>query len=317
MIFRFALEPEGISDWRDLRYINDGLGVEHARILALVPDQWRAEALRMVEACASESERHYLTSILEDLLLDQSKWVETGTTGTAKNTWRELARSYAHNLRGIIVAHDPEAEPEIAVADLHQPASPWNVAREGEVTRDAGSISNLMVPLLAISRTAHLFDPYFSPNRPRHLTVLSRTLQRCSEERALPLRFTVHSALNHARNQEKLEQPEDWEQACRDLLPDHVPQGYTLEVIRWAQVKGGPRPHERFLTTDRGGLALDYGFDEGRPDQPGTTTYRLLTRSAAAKRLARIDPEDPNHANHRVYDMDSRVEITGNPAVTR
>jgi hypothetical protein len=77
---------------------------------------------------------------------------------------------------------------------------------------------------------------------------------------------------------------EDLEREAASLFPGVIPTGLNVSIFCWRPKSGGPRFHARYLLTERGGIAIDYGFAaEGNHD---TTDMHLISLELTHERIA-------------------------------
>ncbi len=61
---------------------------------------------------------------------------------------------------------------------------------------------------------------------------------------------------------------------CSLRLPNIIPHGMCVRLVRWRQKDGGEKLHNRYILTDKGGVSLGVGLDDGTPGE--TDEIKLL-----------------------------------------
>ena len=178
MLYEFALDPEVMTTWQNVRLISNLVGVEHGHLISRFPKAWQ----RMVyEACGRRAELgdYEKKRIVERIQELGSKIVSTGRRYDQLKAWLENAES-EHALRpfrAIIAASNPRGLDCVLDADSLKTFDLWNVPREGKVLRDAQAMASCVSLLFESSRSILFVDPNFKPEAPRFRRPLIRFLQ--------------------------------------------------------------------------------------------------------------------------------------------
>ena len=77
-------------------------------------------------------------------------------------------------------------------------------------------------------------------------------------------------------------QIQDFSGECKRQLPQKIPAGISLRIVRWKERNQGDGLHNRYILTDRGGIRMAWGLDEGHPGQ--TDDISLLKPSIYKER---------------------------------
>ena len=74
----------------------------------------------------------------------------------------------------------------------------------------------------------------------------------------------------------------EFKEDCEESLAPALPGAIELDVFRWESLPRGERAHARYILTERGGIAIDYGLSE---DKGSTTDIRILEERIWSRRL--------------------------------
>ncbi len=256
MVYEFALEPTLLGSWERFRYLTEKFGVQHGRLICRYPKRWKALVYEALQAC-SEIEKKKI----EERLV----WLDDRMMGRA-HEW-EPARDWLSNaelehgrrpFRAIIAAANPRAVASVLLADdLDEETGLWKVEREAKVPRQAAELAKAVAPLLCLAREILFIDPYFDPYKARSRTTLREFLLRAhGRQNGIQLqRVEFHTLFNDGIAR--------FDAECQRELPARIPTGMKLDVVRWRERKGGEGFHNRYILTDRGGVRLAWGLDEG------------------------------------------------------
>lgn len=284
MIYEYALDPYLLNNWERWRYLTERFGVSQGRLISRYPKRWRRMVYEALESC-TEIERlkivEKLKSIDDRLITRIHEWADGDWLVNAES---ENAK---RPFRAIISADNPRAVANVLVADgLDEDTTLWKIESEVKVNRQADELGKALAPLLKLGRRLVFIDPYFDPNKPKVRNTLKVFL-------------AVAVTRNNETPIEEIEfhtkyRPEivNFREECFSQLPKRIPAGLKVKVIRWKEKEGGEGLHNRYILTERGGVRLAWGLDEGIPShtddisllQPGmfAQTWALYCESEGA-----------------------------------
>jgi hypothetical protein len=118
-----------------------------------------------------------------------------------------------------------------------------------------------VAPLLRAAMEILFIDPHFGPENIRYRRPLEAFLSAIFDQRGgEPLKkVEIHTSAKSEALSFKNE--------CERRLPPMVPQGMILRLVRWRQRDSGEKLHNRYILTDRGGVLLGVGLDDGKPEE--------------------------------------------------
>jgi hypothetical protein len=269
MLHEFALDPDVLTNWKDFRYFVDNFGVPHGRLISEFPKRWRAMVYEATKGC-SEIDRKRIEESLKTI---KPKLVRRGRPYDGRVGWLENAEAQhqLHTFHAIIAHSNPRGISEILLADdCHESSSAlWCIRRSNSVPGSANELARQAAPLLEISNQIVFVDPYFNPHTSRFLEPLRRFIQSAVSN-GLPTRLEYHLRADY----ENAPTLTHFQHLCHSRLPELLPQGIGLRVIRWNEKSGGREFHKRYILTERGGIMLDPGLASGGPGE--LTTLHLL-----------------------------------------
>lgn len=276
MIYEFALDPNILNNWQDVRYFTSHFGFQHGRVISRFPKKWK---MLVYQACAScktiEKKRieEHLSRIDEKLIPSLRDY-----DGTPPKTWIDNAIEQ-HDLtpfHKIISESNPTQHADILVAgEIYETTDGWNVSTGDIITRKSELIVKCAEPLLRYSKKIVIVDPHIDPFEDRYLETLKVIfdyLTNCEIQKEI---IQIHCADN--RNQQS------WEYLCQNELKPIVPSNISVTLKRWKQSEHTDRLHARYILTEHGGIKFDYGLDKGRNDLE-TTDVDLIKEKVRARR---------------------------------
>ncbi len=301
MIFEYALEPEVLSKPENVRYFLEQFDVHKGRLIADYPKKWASVVYRMWAPKLMTMEGARFRQLLESL---SKKVLERETTRTYEGSvWLENAERIQNNgrepFRAIVAKENPRSHPAVLVAEaVNELSSLWHVKRQDVVERKARALADVAAPLILISKQILLIDPYFDPCERTFQSSLKALLYPLGYRRARPGRLELHCCVNPKSSQTF------WSD-CLTELPEFVPHGISLSVVRWKLMDGGERFHRRYVLTERGGIAFEGGLDRGKEGQ--TTDVYLLESELRDTRWKEYQPDSTVFEK----DEDGPIQVVG------
>lgn len=301
MIHEFALDPELLDNWERFRYLTEKFGVSQGRLISRYPKRWKA----MVYAAASGSsdiERKRievrLQSIDDKMLARIHQW--DSNQGWLANADSEHGRQPFH---AIIANTNPNGREWILACDELDESTPrWAIERERVVSRDAASLAAAISPLVCAAKSIVFIDPHFDPYKVRVRNTLKAFLEVCFTRRVDP---AVEKVEFHTQFKPEIN---DFVGECHRQLPQRIPAGISLRIVRWRERPGGEGLHNRYIMTERGGVRLAWGLDEG--GQAQTDDLSLLEPTLYSTRWRQYCSEEP------AFDLVDDLIVVGSRVLT-
>lgn len=284
MIHEYALDPGLLNNWEQWRYLTEKFGISQGRLISRYPKAWKKMVHEALEAC-SPIERlrivEKLNSIDDRMIHRFHEWARDGDWLT--NAESENAKRPFH---AIIAQTNPRADVSVLVADdLDEQTTLWIVESEVKVKRQAEALGEAVAVLLALGRKLVFIDPHFSPYKPKARKTLKAFLAKvAARTNGVP----IEGIEFHTQYKPEIA---GFAEECFAQLPKRIPAGMKIKVIRWQEREGGEGLHNRYILTERGGVRLAWGLDEGNPSH--SDDISLLQPSMFAQTWAQYCGEDP------------------------
>lgn len=254
MIKEFAVEPELLDNWRDLRYFVDNFGVSRGRLISRFPRRWKRLVLEAVHRSVSGDRERKKTEeairLLDDRLLPRVHEWDPHQEWLPNAVREHGERPFA----AILARRNPNRHPDVLEGDdLGPPDDPrWAAETQRTIRRNASEIAGCVAVLIGASQEVVVVDPYLSPQVRRFQEPL-REMLRCLSSKRVPLsriRCEIHTG-------DRIEESE-FRRQCETHLPRLVPKGVRVRVVRWPQGD----LHNRYVLTNLGGAMFGTGLDE-------------------------------------------------------
>jgi hypothetical protein len=278
MLHEYAVDPGVLSNWPSFRYLMEKFGFERGRLISRFPKQWK----RMVyEACGScrEIERK---RIEEGLRAIDGKLIRVQREYDGGLAWLENAEAQ-HLLKpfhAIISDANPRNVSEVLIADELQETTPlWKVDREICIPRTAADLAKCVERLLKHGTEFLFIDPHFKPIAIRYQNTLEKFV-----EVAVTGDHEIKRIEYHLEAKYDAATTEFFGNECREHLSGLIPDGIEITFFRWKGIESKEGMHPRYILTDRGGVRVEWGLDEGADGQ--TTDVSLLSESVYKTRWA-------------------------------
>lgn len=263
MLYEYAVEPEALRNWESLRFFLDKFGVGSGRLLAKYPRAWE----QMVLGACCEAKPAARLRYIEGLVVLKQRLSKTKRPYDEKKAWLRNAEA-AHRsepFRAIIIdSGEPTGDHELKAVEISDDTKLWSVPSDGMVARKANELGQLLAPLLHHASEVLFVDPYFSGKGDfgRPLAAFLAEVRKGK---------TPHTVQYHLSAKAT---PEYFAHDLEKLRPFLRLEGHDkIDFIRWSCLPEGENLHPRYILTNRGGITIDYGLDEGA----GTTNWTRLS----------------------------------------
>jgi len=174
-----------------------------------------------------------------------------------------------------------------------------SVSRIVRVERVASRMAQAVAPLLRTCRTLRFIDPYFYPGKRRYQNTLREFLKAAITNRYDPKSLRL---IEFHTSDKTNSDSGDFREEARRLLPQNIPLGLCLCLVRWRERGRGDSFHNRYILTNHGGVTFPAGLDEKRGDSDEVG----LLDEPARERLWRDFGR-----NTSPYEYVDELEITG------
>jgi hypothetical protein len=284
MIHEFALDPGLLDNWERFRYLTEKFSVCQGRLISRFPKRWKAmvyEAASRVSDIERKRIEVRLQGIDEKMLARTHQW--DSSQDWLLNAESEHGRQPFH----AIIAHaNPHGHNSVlSYDDLDEVTPLWATERERIVSRDASVLAAAVSPLVRAAKSVIFIDPHFDPYKARVRNTLKAFLEECLIGR---VGLTLERTEFHTTFKPEIG---DFAGECLRQFPQRIPTGISLRIVRWRERVGGDGLHNRYILTERGGVRLAWGLDEGSPAQ--TDDISLLEPGVYDTRWAQYCSDQP------------------------
>lgn len=300
MLHEFALEPTLLGTWQNVRYFMGKFGVDQGRLISRYPKRWERLVLEGLSCGPVEKARieEALRRAKNRLLPRFHEWRESASW--LVNAKEEHSKRPFH---AIIAAANPNTQPFILLeGDLDETLPPrlWAVPRTRIVRRTALEMVEALRVLLRMAKTVLFIDRNFVPKSKNFRVVLEGCLFAMLDQykKCQAHRIEYHTG-------DDLEGG-DFTTLCHGHLPDIIPNGVHLRVVRW---RSGEL-HNRYVLTDVGGMSFGQGLDQASDTAQQEDVVTLLDQIVAEELLQGFIGHTPKYTRNSV-----EVQLTGRKVV--
>ncbi len=250
----FAIEPDAINNWKDLRYALEKFGYSKGLLIARYPKSW----MKMVmDACRSNGVGDIELARVEEKLriVKDDRLVRMGLPYEGAN-WLASVRAEAvlNQLSAVLIKDQPTSEKLHSIDDAHE--NLFDNRREAHVKRNANALAEAAKYVLTASDQIVLVDPYFQSRR-KCTKVLDSMLRICQVNGAIPSQVIVFSDYSTDSRGSAVVRLE-----YEGLLNTWIERGVRFTVCRVAGDQLDQDFHARYLFNQKAGLRFDRGFVE-------------------------------------------------------
>lgn len=264
MIYEFAVEPELVAQWNDIkdfRYFAGCFGLGLPRMVSEFPkvNKWRAKALNARPKDMGELDKkrvEELVRIMSECMVKRERHGYDGNRVWLENAEADHVRCPFHL---ILARENPRNKGQVRAAEvIAEPGDEtWECRRTLPVPRTPEELARALEPMLSNSSEIHFIDPHFKPYDPDYQSTLEAFLQAALDNRGGSPPSLVEVILDATIEQTH------FETECRRHLPRRIPKALSVQFRRLKSRGGGPELHNRYLLSDIGGVFLGRGLDRG------------------------------------------------------
>lgn len=250
----FAIEPDAINNWSDLRYAVEKFGYSKGVLIARYPKSW----MRMVmDSCRSNGVGDVEIKRIEEKLRQakDDRLVRMGLPFTG-NDWLVNAKNYAvlESLSAVLVRDKHDIERFHCFTELDEGL--FDNRRDVQVKRNAQALAEAARYVLLSANQIVLVDPYFQA-KPKCCKVLEAMVNLCRQQEHRLAEVSIFTA------QSTDERPVELITADYEQMFQHVlEQGICLRIHLLPDAALDQDFHPRYIFSQRAGLRFDRGFVE-------------------------------------------------------
>lgn len=286
MLKFFALDPAATAaGWQSCSQITSYFGFDRGRVVEAFPRTWWEEFKREVEKNENlrDNERKRIKRKVE-LCLRRSLFYSPRTYRVTDNWISNAEREHRRTPFDGVIATQRIDLPNwlLTPDDLDEDNPALATTREIRVPRSSDALANALAGLFLSGQHTFIFvDPHFDPYAPRFRRTLKAFLLELRRQNRKPKRLEYHLIAKDG-----LDAP--WfKRACEANLPEVIPEPLSVTFFRWREQTEGEQFHGRYILTERGGVRIDAGLDQGKAGQ--TTPITLLEPTEHSLQLNQFD----------------------------
>lgn len=262
MLYEYAVQPGLLSNWRSFQHLIAQFGFDRGRLIVRYPSRWKLMVYDSLAKCGAVEKKR----IEEALRRIDDRMVRRKHQWDAASPWLRNAEAEHSRrpFRAIVADGNPNGHPCVLVLDDLDDTLPcdelpegdprrlWYAPRSRVIRRNAREMAAAVEPILQHAMEILLVDKHFGPENARHRRPFEEFLEAIAAraQGTLPRRVEVHTG-------DKSDQA-FFRSACQKVLGPLVPAGMSVRLVRW----NCDHLHNRFILTDRGGVAFLEGLDE-------------------------------------------------------
>lgn len=250
----FAIEPQALNNWHDLRYALEKFGYSKGLLVARYPRKWMA---LVMDACRQNGVGDLDLKRIEERLRQakDDRLVGMGLPFEGAD-WLSNAKSDAlrERVSAVLVKNKVEGDLFYCLADANEEL--FDNHGEIRVERNAYALAGAARYVMLSSPRVVLVDPYFEA-RPRCCKVLRAMIELCRESGHGLSDITVYTAQSTDRRYLNHDEP-----TYHRLLSDLLRHDIKLRVVLLPAESMAEDFHARYLFNQRAGLRFDRGFVE-------------------------------------------------------
>jgi hypothetical protein len=274
--YEYAVEPRAIgADWATFRYWIEKFGFEQGRLISQFPKHWFREVHEAGENL-KPIERARITEALNQAKVTKAiRCNRPYNPGLGDWLHNALAEHQRQAFHAIVARTNPTGSGAVLLVDEADETQPlMAVASDQAVPSDGVSLATAMKEMLRFGSRILFVDPFFGPFSPRYRETLRECL-RIIVQTNPQAECQIHCRHNGRGAQGEPPTPDAIQREAANILQGVIPAGLTVTVFCWQESMGGARFHDRYLLTDKGGIALGAGFSAEGAHQ--TTNMHLLS----------------------------------------
>lgn len=269
MLHEYAIEPTSLAEWKDFRYLIEGCGIAHGRLISQFPKDWPK---RVIEACSAFTFRQRQQLQIELERIKKQALVRSGRAYDGALSWIENAVNQQQNGKPFhaVIVKDAAGSPEYVagIDDLTINNPLWKTKREDKIHRTPVALGEAIRHLLCMSNRILFVDKLYHPTELRWQETLLHFIALASDGR-IPPSFEYHCEIDSNEFDKHAEKRRsDYQQISDQTLKPMLTSTTKIRLHRWT--KWDDRSdffHARYILTEKGGVRIDWGLDSGKPNQ--------------------------------------------------
>jgi len=280
MIYEFAVDPEALNNWRTFIYVIEKFGVSKGRLISRFPKRWERAVLdsykensvvnksKIIEILSKVKELYYYSGRVYDT---NKKWIDNA-----------IEQHNLTNFRAILTSMNIENNSDVLnIDEFDESNEKFKISTGMKVKRKAKDMGDCIGSLLNISKEIIFVDPHFAPDatHSRFTNPLKEFLKYIDINKYVRVEYHIKQKANI----------EYFENCCQENISHLLPERIQLKFVRWQDKGLTESLHARYILTDRGGVSVENGLDEGQGED--TTDINLLDDALYKQRWEQYQKE--------------------------
>ena len=274
MIKEIAIDPELFCRWEHYLALRHEFAVEKGRLISGFPKKWKklvreaSEVMEREGTLASGKAENIRNWLAASPGTEDPRFMASACAYNWEKEWHLNAEDHATHFCAVL-SHRNIDVPNALLADEDRTyLLDHRFAGMPQMTvgRNKKALVDCVWPLVRVSKRLRIVEPNFNPNRQRFLATLEELLDRLHSGGS-----SIREIELHVRNPDDCKRDETPSFTRSELKHKVLPllrTGYRITTFLWST--GREKLHPRYLLTDRGGVKIDWGWDEG--ELPSETT---------------------------------------------
>ena len=296
----FAINPEAIQSWTDLRIISMRFGFENGAVISDFPKPWVATLKQKAEQ-ELKGTREYLAVVERLNRIKKEFLINRVRAYDAADDWVSNAMVQNKELEFHKIIDINAAKGVDAFDDIDERL--FEGLREGSIHRYAADLAQAACLLLENSKKIKIIDPFISPHRgcQKSIKEIINVIQKGN--RAQNIQLELHtSSRRSGKDVDVAKEKSEIDTIYQSL----VSAGMSFRVYWWKDDETNEL-HPRYLVTERGGIRYDRGFIEPNElsEKDSETDVSMMTQKRANEVWGTYTSESSK------YEVIDSLEIVG------
>jgi len=262
MFYEYAMDPKELNSFEAVRFFHAALGFDKGRLLARFPESYLEGQVPGLAEVGGSSKVVLLDKMLRDIRSATTH--RDGSTWNSGANWLDNTIEEHHRIPFRAILAKGEQEPAVQVdPDLLTDRHPlWKAPSNKKIPKEPGALADSLALLLRESHCLCIADPYLR-GTDRWMGMVGRILETflCRPKSKEYCRASLYFTIKKDRDQRYTEDPQAVLNGFKKALaPWRKRASLELHLVY-------PPPqmrfHNRYLITEKAGVCLHVGMDEG------------------------------------------------------
>ncbi|MEW6235899.1 MAG: hypothetical protein AB1656_10970 [Candidatus Omnitrophota bacterium] len=262
----YAIEPEVLDNWCNIRIFLFHLGFENGRILINFPSEgstmkWSTRVKECAKKNVKQVEYHRCVEKLNRLCVpsnrhyqDEISWIDNAIIENKKNQFYAVIHNSDRNF---------EEDNFYLSQDIYEDHPVWKIDKTMRIQKNSETIARIAEPLFKHANKIKFIDPYFDPGKTWYKDAFNTYLKTVYQFQNPYPKVEIHCKYYLKDKDGNIYDSNKWKDVCQKI-DENIPKGEKIDIVRWRRLKEGDKPHARYILSIRGGMGIEYGLDDGQ-----------------------------------------------------